>query len=149
MEIKRILFPTDFSKNSEDARELAIHLGQNLDSSIYILHAIEPLKYNEVDDEIKSFYKNLEIQLEEKMAEEKIHFEYHGLEPQTDLVIGPSWKVINTYAKEKGIDLIILGSHGLVTEDGDLSVGTTSHKVMFTSPCPVLMVRNKSSGTNN
>ncbi|MGH7849556.1 MAG: universal stress protein, partial [Thermodesulfobacteriota bacterium] len=65
-----------------------------------------------------------------------------GLSVYTDIVIGPRWRVINTYAGEKGIDLIIMGSHGLRAESGDVSVGTTSHKVMFSSPCPVLIVRH-------
>ena len=50
--------------------------------------------------------------------------------------------MINNYALEKGIDLIIMGSHGIRTESGEVSVGTTSHKVMFSSPCPVLIVRH-------
>ena len=36
----------------------------------------------------------------------------------TDIVIGPRWRVIDTYAEEKGIDLIIMGSHGIRAESG-------------------------------
>ena len=142
MKIEKILFPTDFSTRSFSAREHALYLAQALDSSVYLLHAIEPLKYEEVDDEIREFYKTLETQLGEKMEREKEVFEKRGLRVDTDIVIGQRWKVKNTYAKEKGIDLIIMGSHGIRTETGEVSVGTTSHKVMFSSPCPVLIVRH-------
>ena len=40
------------------------------------------------------------------------------------------------------VGLIVMGSHGLKDNAGKMLVGTTSHKVIFTSPCPVLVVRN-------
>jgi nucleotide-binding universal stress UspA family protein len=137
LKIEKILFPTDFAPRSKNAREHALYLARALGASVYLLHAIEPLKYDEVDDEIKEFYKTLEAQMGEKMAAEKKIFDKSGLSVYTDIVIGPRWRVINTYAGEKEIDLIIMGSHGLRAESGEVSVGTTSHKVMFRPmPCP-------------
>lgn len=143
MPIKRILFPTDFSEYSEKARDYAMYLAGQLKSEIYILHAIVPLEYDEknVDEEINDFYKELESVLEKKMAKEKLHFDSLGIEVHTNLKIGPRLKVINNYAKEHNIDLIVIGSHGIKNEEGDISLGTTSHKVMLTSPCPILVVR--------
>jgi nucleotide-binding universal stress UspA family protein len=141
MNIQKILFPTDFSLHSVKAREYAIYLGEKLGASISILHAIEPLDYTDIDAEVKQFYKEIEAQMEKKIEEEKSIFEKRGLRVEKIIVIGPRWRVINTFAKEKNIDLIIMGSHGLKTETGQLSIGTTSHKVVFSSPCPVLIVR--------
>jgi nucleotide-binding universal stress UspA family protein len=143
MKIEKLLFPTDFSPRSLSAREYAIYMADALGASVYLLHAIEPLKYDEVDDEIRDFYSNLQAQLNQKMELENEFFEKRGVIVHTDVVIGQRWKVINTYAKEKGIDLIIMGSHGIRTESGDILIGTTSHKVMFSSPCPVLIVRHE------
>ena|ERR1700758_1257251 len=148
MSIKRILFPTDFSLYSEKAREYTLNLGEKLNAGIYILHAIEPLDYPEIDEEIKKFYRELEVQMEKKLEEEKRFFEKKGLRAETNIVIGPRWRVINTFAKEKNIDLIIMGSHGLKTETGQIAIGTTSHKVIFSSPCPVLVVRYEDGKTH-
>jgi nucleotide-binding universal stress UspA family protein len=142
MKIEKILFPTDFSPRSMSAREYTLYLAQALGASVYLLHAIEPLKYDEVDEEIRDFYTTLETQLNQKMEREKEVFERRAVGVYTDIVIGQRWKAINTHAREKGIDLIIMGTHGIRTESGDISVGTTSHKVMFSSPCPVLIVRH-------
>lgn len=142
MKIEKILFPTDFAPRSANAREHALYLARALGASVYLLHAIEPLRYEEADEEIREFYRTLEAQMQEKMADEKDIFEKSGLDVQTDILIGPRWRVINTYAEEKGVDLIIMGSHGVRTESGEVSLGTTSHKVMFSSPCPVLIVRH-------
>lgn len=144
MKIKKILYPTDFSNKSYNAREHAIYMAQSLDSSLYLLHAIEPLDYDEMDDEIINFYKELENQLEKKMEAEKKKFESAGVSTEDKIIIGPRWKVINNFAKEYQIDLIVMGSHGVRTDSGEISVGTTSHKVMFSSPCPVLIVRHES-----
>jgi len=143
MKIERILYPTDFAAKSENAREHAIYMTQTLNSSLYLLHAIEPLDYDEVDEEILDFYKGLENQLEAKMVAEKKIFQEAGVKIQAEIIIGPRWKVINNYAKENNIDLIVMGSHGVRNETGEISVGTTSHKVMFSSPCPVLIVRHE------
>jgi len=143
MKIDKILYPTDFSAKSENAREHAIYMGKSLNSSLHLLHAIEPLDYDEMDEEILEFYKGLENQLEVKMEAEKKIFQEAGLEIQAEIIIGSRWKVINNYAKENDINLIIMGSHGVRNETGEISVGTTSHKVMFSSPCPVLIVRHE------
>ena len=143
MNIQRILFPTDFSQYSEKAREYTLYLGEKLNAGIYILHAIEPLDYSEaeVDLEVKRFYKELETQMEKKIEKEKEIFRKRGLRVENHIVIGQRWRVINTFAREKNIDLIIMGSHGLKTDTGKMAIGTTSHRVIFSSPCPVLMVR--------
>lgn len=143
MPIKRILFPTDFSKYSEKARDYVLYLAEKLDTEVYILHAIVPLEYDEknIDEEINDFYKELENILEEKMAKEKLHFDSLGIEVHTSMKIGSRLKVINSFAKEHNIDLVVIGSHGIKNDEGDISLGTTSHKVMLTSPCPILVVR--------
>lgn len=142
MLIKRILFPTDFSETSMSAREHALYIAEALGAHVSILHAIEPLDSDTEDDEIREFYEALEARMEEKMSDERGIFEEKGIEVETDIIIGERWKVINSSASGKAVDLIIIGSHGVMTEAGELSVGTTSHKVMFTSPCPVLVVRH-------
>ena len=143
MNVERILFPTDFSVYSENARDCTVYLGTKLNAKIYILHAIEPLEYPDVDEEIKKFFDEVELQMENKIEREKEIFEKKGLQVEADTVVGSRWRVINTFAKEKNIDLIIMGSHGLKTETNQLALGTTSHKVIFTSPCPVLIVRHE------
>lgn len=78
MKIQRILFPTDFSVYSEKAREYTLYLGEKLKASIDIIHAIEPLEYPEIDEEIKKFYKELEKQMEKKIEEERDFREKRG-----------------------------------------------------------------------
>ena len=142
MKIKSILFPTDFSEKSVKAREHVLYLGDALGSDIHILHAIEPLDYEEMDEEIMEFYRSIEVRMEDNMAKEARIFSDSDIKIHSEIIIGQRYQVINNYALEHDIDLIVMGSHGLRSDTGDMSVGTTSHKVVFTSPCPVLIVRH-------
>ena len=48
---------------------------------------------------------------------------------------------IATYAREEGIDLILMGTHGRGTM-GHLFMGNVAEKVVRIAPCPVLTVRH-------
>ncbi len=141
--IKRIAYPTDFSSFSQHVRDYVIELAQSLNSAVYIVHAIEPLKYEEVDDDIKNFYKSIEADVDRKLEKEKNIFLKYKIEVYTSVIIGTPWRVIKTFSREKDIDLIVMGSHGLEAREGEISVGSTSHKVFFSTPCPILTVKEK------
>src|SRR3989337_15116 len=108
MKIKRILFPTDFSVYSEKAREYTIYLGEELNASIYIIHAIEPLEYPGIDEEIKKFYKELEKQMERKIEDEREIFGKKGVKAQTNIIIGPRWRVNPLFSKDFSLIFYLL-----------------------------------------
>ncbi len=143
MHIKRILFPTDFSSLSNYARDYAITMAKTFQASVHILHAIEPISVSEreVDDEIEKFFSELESEMMAKISKEKDIFSAEGIEVETTVVVGKRWKTINSLARDYDIDLIVIGSRGLQSASGEINIGTTSHKVAISSPCPVLIVR--------
>lgn len=141
MKIENILFPTDYSHNSEKARNYAFNLAKQFGSTVHLLHVIEPLKYDEIDDEIRQFYDDLRKKLEAKMKKEVDIFNDNNIVTNTEFIIGTRWKEINNYATRNNIDLIVMGSHGFKNKKGELSVGTTSHKVVLTSKLPVLVIK--------
>ena len=49
-------------------------------------------------------------------------------------------RAINTFAKDAGVDLIVMGTHGrgAITH---LLMGSVAERVVRTAPCPVLTVR--------
>ncbi|MFD1882997.1 universal stress protein [Paracoccus pacificus] len=52
---------------------------------------------------------------------------------------GPPARTIVSVAREKGVDLIVVGSRGLGSAEGFL-LGSVSHKVTGLADCPVLVV---------
>ncbi len=142
VQIRQILFATDFSRYSDRARDYAVTLARKHRAHVYVLHAIEVLYYmNEKDPELREWFKTLERAMERKMADEVAFFQSHGVAATGEVIIGTPWKVILRFAEEVGVDLIVIGSHGIGTEEGRILLGTTSHKVALASKIPVLIVR--------
>ena len=63
----------------------------------------------------------------------------------TDIVFGTAARAIVTYAAERGMDLIIMGTHGR-SGVAHLLMGSVAEKVMRAAPCPVLTVRETPIG---
>ena len=142
IQIKKILFATDFSFFSEKARDYTITLARKFKAQVDVLHAIETIYYLDRDDpEIVEWLHTLERELERRMDETLEVFHRYGLSARGELIFGTPWKVVVKYAEDRGMDLVVIGSHGLRTDEGQILLGTTSHKIALTSPVPVLIVR--------
>jgi nucleotide-binding universal stress UspA family protein len=59
---------------------------------------------------------------------------------QVLLESGPVESLVKSYAYDKGLDLLVIGSHGR-TAVVDLLLGSTAAKLLSSAPCDVLVVR--------
>ena len=141
--IRRILFATDFSFYSHRAREYGIALVRKLDVPVEVVHAIETVYSIEDDPELREWLQDLKRDLKKDLDAEVKAFADEGVEATGVLLAGTPWQKIIERAAETGADLVICGSHGIRTREGRAILGTTSHKVILTSPVPVLMVPSR------
>lgn len=142
--IKKVLFPTDFSENSNYASGYAVDLAQKLGAHLYVLHVI-----HELIDTTGFYIPNISLnQLQkdlEKGAEgmmEKFSRERLGdfKDYECINIIGlPHLEILNM-ARDRGMDMIVMGTHGRTGIDRVL-FGSTAEKVLKKAPCPVLTVR--------
>lgn len=139
--IRRIVVATDFSDCSRAAVELARELAQSLHVPLDILHVWEitpllavGLEYS-AGELVTAIEEAAEKQLEETVARVKAKW------PETEgqLRSGIGWEEIVRGAKEKGADLLVLGTHGRAGLN-HLLMGSVAEKVVRTSPIPVLTV---------
>lgn len=143
--IKKILFPTDFSENSNYAFDYALDMAKKLGARLYILHVIHELidttgfyvpniSLDKLqNDLVKGAEEMMDKFVKKKMGDFKDY--------ETMNIIGlPHIEVMNV-AKDKGINMIVMGTHGRTGIDRVL-FGSTAEKVVKKAPCPVLTVRH-------
>lgn len=142
--IKKILFPTDFTEGSMAVRSLAADLVKRYGAKLYLLHVVfdvtKAAHWYVPHANIKEFYKeateSAKKQLERFMMEEMRG--YGDIEQQ--VIMGEPAEEILRIVEEKGIDLIVMGTHGRKGIDR-MFFGSTAEKVVRAARCPVLTVR--------
>jgi len=142
------LVPVDFSDHSKKTIQHATHLAALTGATIRLLHVFQ------IPDYPAAFYQGLYVEHEavkihvetakrEALAQlslvaDQLHAK--GLEAESILRVGNPYVEIVNAAKEFGIDLIVIGSHGY-TGLGRLLLGSTADRVLQYAPCPVLVVK--------
>jgi nucleotide-binding universal stress UspA family protein len=135
--IKRILVPTDFSKQSDKALQYAMDLGQALNAQLYLLHV--PGKSGE-NFEADFPFGQFESPIRERF--ERLASPPQGQQMRTEFAvrIGTPPDAIMRYVGDREIDLIVMGTHGRSGVAHAL-MGSVAEEVVRQSPCPVLVVR--------
>lgn len=144
MEIKSILFPTDFSEGSAYALEYAVDLTKRYGAKLYLLHVIYEMAKGEgwyvPHISMDELYKDIEKGAEKELSRFG-NEEVRGLKNlERKVVRGIPHNEITKFAKKNEIDLIVIGSHGRKGMDRIL-FGSTAASVARFAPCPVLTVR--------
>ncbi|MBD0824815.1 universal stress protein [Aestuariibaculum marinum] len=143
--MKRILVPTDFSTESENALKVAAQLAKKHKCELHLLHILEiPLHqvdpisgFSELPEAIffmklahkqftelreKSYLKDIKIQE---------HVEFHEI-----------FKGVFHVCKKQNIDLVVMGSSG-ANGLKEIFIGSNTEKVVRTSEVPVLVIKNE------
>jgi len=144
MQIKTILFPTDFSQGARAAMDYAISLAQDYKARLILLYVIQDISIAEwyipssiaAADLVEDMQKSATREMEKWAAEAAVKVK----SVEKDVVRGVPFVEIIRTAKEKNADMIVIGTHGRTGIDHML-FGSTAEKVVRKSPCPVLTVR--------
>ena len=146
MEIRSILFPTDFSECANFALSYATSFARQANARIICVHVIEtvvptvgytgmaePLPIADISDQ-------LEDSAERELPKIAECDECEGLEVEEVIAHGDAASEIVSVARERGVDLIVISSHGR-TGLGRMLFGSTAESVVRHAPCPVLVVK--------
>ena len=144
MEIKRILFATDFSEGSSSALPYAVDIAKRYGAKLYFVHVIYDVAktsgwyvpHVSMDELYKDMEKNAKAELEKSFIDEM-----RGFKDLEHVVLkGTPYEELARFAEENKIDLIVIGTHGRKGLDRML-FGSTAEQVVRLAPCPVLTVR--------
>lgn len=135
---ERILVPLDDSAFSERAFKQAIHLAKACGSKLYLLHVIFQ------NPEYFAWVPDLEEKQEKEAREllERAKQEAEKEQVACEVLVRAGeqpYEFIVQEAKDKQIDLIVMGSHGR-TELKRMLIGSVAAKVIGHAPCAVLVI---------
>jgi nucleotide-binding universal stress UspA family protein len=146
IDLKRILLPTDFSKYSKAAVGYAAAFADKFGAEIHLLHVAQNLAVFLPDmvnvmppvmPTLEQLSGAIKDAMNKLIAEEHLErFTVHQ-----EIREGTPFHEIIQLAKDKNIDLIIMGTHGH-TGLAHVLLGSVSEKVVRKAPCPVLTVRH-------
>ena len=140
--MKKILVPTDFSENAVHALKVASQLARKYNAKLYLLHMLgisqAIIGKDETNEGAEAIYY---MKLVRKRFEDLRKEDYlQGIEIEELVQNYKVFSEINNVAHEKGVDLIVMGSHGTGMIN-DFFVGSNTEKVVRTSDFPVLVIK--------
>jgi len=148
MPIKKILWPTDLSRNAAKAQPYVTSLSQKYQAEIHLLYVAQDIShheswYGEFDTSHIKKLQDWEMQAAEKRLEVlcQDHLQGCPLYVKHIIVGDPAQEILNTIEKEK-VDLVVMSTHG---SKGNFPFGSVAEKVVKNSPVPVFTINPQKS----
>ena len=143
----KILVPIDGSPGGEQAIAYAAAIADKFNSKVYVLFAIKPVDVlvgydQEIESEIQTRYTvDYMYKVGEKIVQEvQDKFHEQGIKDvDGDIRDGYPAEVILDYAREKEVDLIVMGTHG--RRGLRALLGSVAREVIHKAPVPVMTVK--------
>lgn len=143
MEVKKVLWPTDFSSSAEKALPFVTDLTQKYGAEIHVLYVIEDIAHHEAwyGEFDKSHIDKL-MEWADKSARKRLDQVCEKYLNSCPLYIkhvavgDPAQEILKLIRKEK-VDLVVMASHGA---QGNFRFGSVTEKVLKNSPVPVTTI---------
>jgi len=148
LNLKKILYPTDFSENSLAALPYAVGLVQQNHAVLHCIHVVDVRHEQYLTSEYRVPLEVPHVPKDKLLRTARVRLDRFITKSLsgTDKVIskvvsGEPFVEIIHYAKDQEIDLIVLGTHGR-SALASMLLGSVAEKVVSKAPCPVLTVRH-------
>ena len=146
--MKRILVPTDFSEEADNALAAACSLAEKSESEILLLHVIDDPHLNLIkvtgethgDPMEKVFVMKLIEKTKEKLGAIISDDKYKNISLSYKLEVGNPYTAISEAIVTNDSSLVVMGTKG-ATGLRELLVGSVADKVVRYSKCPVITVK--------
>ena len=141
--MQRILVPTDFSEDAENALKVAAIIAKKNNSEIFLLHLLE--LPHQMNDAVTGGRSIPEVMLFIKKANEmlqKIKNQpyLNEISVNASVQFERAFSGILSFNKKNEIDLIVMGSHGTSGIE-EVLIGSNTEKVVRLSEIPVLVIK--------
>lgn len=145
--MRKILVPTDFSEQAENALKVAAQLAKRYNGEIYLLHIIElPADMSNPVGETRSndlpealfFMKMAKNKFDELLSRPYLK----DLKVHDTVEINKAFEGIMETSRKFDCDFIVMGSQG-ASGFKEMFIGSNTEKVVRTSEIPVLVIKNE------
>ena len=143
IQTKPILFGTDFSPASDAAFRKAMEMARKEGAELVIVHVYEPPSSAALADSrftAEEMERGLRTTAQKQLDVILATAKDAGLKARGVLLPGNAAEELVSFARENGMGLLIVGTHGR-TGLSKLFTGSVASRVVATAPCPVLTVR--------
>lgn len=143
IQVRTILVPIDFSSHADAVLEWAAHLAEEHGSKLVLLHAYHlPVDFQQLEGAYlpPDFWTQVKADAAENLEKAAKPLRDRGLPVETVVREGYPATAIEEEARDRGIDLVVIGTKG---HSGlkHLLLGSVAERVVQKSPCPVLTVK--------
>lgn len=142
MTIRTILYATDCAAPAGRSGEVAAGLARDYGAKLVVLHAWRPAPVINTRVGPVPVVDPDEVRTEEKIRLDQWQPPGNGLPVERVLMEGEAGDAILRVAREKGCDLIVMGTHGRTGLDRMIR-GSVAEHVLRRAPCPVLTVKER------
>lgn len=145
LQLRKILFPTDFSACAESAFAHAVHLAGRFDAELHVLNVALP--YEEDPNNPMAHYalRKEDFVTWTDEASGGVETGHLRMIHAQMRVVSPAMGIIS-YADDHDMDLVVMGTHGRHGIDR-LFLGSVAEEVVRLSTCPVFTVRQHTDAT--
>ena len=140
MQINKIMVPVDGSEYATRAARYATDMARLMDSEILLIHCHKPFPAILGEPYFQKAINKILKKSSELLDPYKKIVQDAGVTVTDRILEGPAAQAICEVAKIEKIDLIVMGCRGRNDLEG-LLLGSCTHRVLKTAPCPVLVVR--------
>ena len=148
LNLKKILYPTDFSEYSLAALPYALGLVQQNHATLHCMHVVDVPHEQHLTSEYMVPLQVPHVPKDKLLRTARVRLNKFITESLSEIddvtsrvVSGEPFVEIIGYAKDQEIDLIVVGTHGR-SASASMLLGSVAEKVVGKAPCPVLTVRH-------
>jgi nucleotide-binding universal stress UspA family protein len=134
IQLKNILFTTDFSLAAAAALPYAGELAKHYGAKLYVLHVRTPV-INPMTPPAGWPALEKAAEAEERERRETLRNAIPGIEPTVLIEDGDLWTNVKSIVDKKSIDLIVMGTRGL-TGVGKLLLGSAAEEIFSRRDLP-------------
>jgi nucleotide-binding universal stress UspA family protein len=138
MEIKNVLFPTDFSPAADGAIPYVSEIVRRFGARLYALY-VRPPVINPMTEPASWPALERAAMAEAKAQRQSLLEAFPGIKPEVMIEEGDFWQILKSIIEPQRIDLIVLGTRGR-SGAAKFFLGSKAEEIFREAPCAVLTI---------